>query len=134
MRFSLPVRVYWEDTDAGGVVYHAQYVAFLERARTEWLRAQGFDQGALKETEHLIFVVHSMSLDFKAPAKLDDLLEATARLVSCKKVSFEFEQTVERDGQTLVNARVKAAVLDSRTMKPRGMPAGIYEQLHGAMS
>ena len=134
MRFSLPIRVYWEDTDAGGVVYHAQYVAFLERARTEWLRARGFDQGVLKETEHLIFVVHSMSLDFKAPAKLDDLLEATAKLVSCKKVSFEFEQTVERDGQTLVNARVKAAVLDSRTMKPRGMPAEIYEQLHGAMS
>ena len=134
MRFSLPVRVYWEDTDAGGVVYHAQYVAFLERARTEWLRAMGFDQGALKEVEHLIFVVHSMQMEFRKPAKLDDVLEATATLVSCRKVSFEFEQTIERDGQTLVTARVKAAVLDSRTMKPRGMPAEIYRKLHGAMS
>lgn len=134
MRFSLPVRVYWEDTDAGGVVYHARYVAFLERARTEWLRARGFDQGALRDAEHLLFVVRAMTMDFLAPAKLDDVLEATATLVNCRKASFEFEQTIERDGLTLVTARVKAAVIDARTMKPRGMSPEIYQQLNGAMN
>ena len=134
MRFSLPVRVYWEDTDAGGVVYHARYVAFLERARTEWLRARGFDQGELRDVQHVLFVVRAMTLDYLAPAKLDDELDATATLVNCRKASFEFEQTIERAGLTLVSARVKVAVIDSRTMKPRGMPAEIYQQLNGAMN
>ena len=76
--FSLPTRVYWEDTDAGGVVYHAQYLAFLERARTEWLRAQGLGQEALRAEHDLVFVVRDMQIDFRKPAKLDDLLDVRA--------------------------------------------------------
>ena len=78
--FSFPVRVYWEDTDAGGVVYHAQYVAFLERARTEWLRALGKSQERLRREHDLVFAVRAMRMDFRAPARLDDRLEATAAL------------------------------------------------------
>src|SRR5690349_18850386 len=74
--FAWPVRVYWEDTDAGGVVYHARYLHFLERARTEWLRASGFGQNDLKAGEGVVFVVHAMDIRFNAPARLDDLLTA----------------------------------------------------------
>jgi acyl-CoA thioester hydrolase len=83
--FSWPTRVYWEDTDAGGVVYHAQYVAFLERARTEWLRARGHSQEWLRGDHDLVFAVRAMTLDFLKPARLDDLLqvELVLRSASC---------------------------------------------------
>ncbi len=77
--FSWPVRVYWEDTDAGGVVYHARYLHFLERARSEWLRASGIGQQQLRDEAGIVFVVHRMEIDFKAPARLDDLLTATVQ-------------------------------------------------------
>jgi acyl-CoA thioester hydrolase len=74
--FSIPVRIYWEDTDAGGVVYHARYLHFFERARSEWLRASGYGQQALREREGIVFVVHRMELAFNAPARRDDQLTA----------------------------------------------------------
>lgn len=136
MQFSVPVRVYWEDTDAGGVVYHAQYVAFMERARTEWLRALGFSQQALQADHRLMFVVHSMSVDFKSPARLDEELLVTAELVELGRARFAFDQSVVRknDGAVLVSARVNAAVVSADTFKPRGMPAEIRDQLAGAMT
>ena len=134
MRNELGIRVYYEDTDAGGVVYHAQYVKFMERARTEWLRELGFDQRVLRETDNLLFVVRSMELDFQAPARLDDELIATAELIHCGKASFTFAQTVERNGMELVKARVKVAAISATEMKPRGMPRELLDQLNGAMS
>ena len=80
-RFSWPTRIYWEDTDAGGVVYHARYVAFMERARTEWMRAMGYGQEAMRSGDGQVFVVRAMTLDFLKPARLDDALLATVELL-----------------------------------------------------
>ncbi|MCF7750890.1 tol-pal system-associated acyl-CoA thioesterase [Bacillus subtilis subsp. subtilis] len=120
-RFSWPTRIYWEDTDAGGVVYHARYVAFMERARTEWMRALGFGQERTRTEHGLVFAVRAMTLDFLKPARLDDALDVTATLVQCKRASMVFDQSVCRGDQTLLTAQVRIAALDASTFKPRGM-------------
>lgn len=120
-RFSWPTRIYWEDTDAGGVVYHARYVAFMERARTEWMRALGFGQERTRTDHGLVFAVRAMSMDFLKPARLDDALEVTATLVQCKRASMVFDQRVCRGDETLLTAQVRIAALDASTFKPRGM-------------
>src|SRR6187551_1705162 len=86
--FIFPIRVYWEDTDAGGVVYHAQYLCFLERARTEWLRARGIEQHGMRESEDLVFAVHSARIEFLAPARLDEVLESRLVLTEVRGASF----------------------------------------------
>jgi len=120
-RFSWPTRIYWEDTDAGGVVYHARYVAFMERARTEWMRALGFGQESTRTDHGLVFAVRAMTMDFLKPARLDDALEVTATLVQCKRASMVFDQRVCRGDETLLTAQVRIAALDASTFKPRGM-------------
>lgn len=120
-RFSWPTRIYWEDTDAGGVVYHARYVAFMERARTEWMRALGFGQERTRTDHGLVFAVRAMTLEYLKPARLDDALEVTATLVQCKRASMVFDQRVCRGDQTLLTAQVRIAALDASTFKPRGM-------------
>ena len=127
--FSHPVRVYWEDTDAGGVVYHAQYLAFLERARSEWLRALGHVQERLRREHDLVFAVRAMQLDFRAPARLDDLLEATASLRECRKASLVFGQEVRRDGTLLLSATVRIAVLAASSFRPQPLPEPLFDQL-----
>ena len=127
--FSLPTRVYWEDTDAGGVVYHAQYLAFLERARTEWLRAQGLGQEALRAEHDLVFVVRDMQIDFRKPAKLDDLLDVRAELRECRKASFVFAQSILRDGAVLVTATVRAAAVRASAFTPVAIPDALHRQL-----
>ena len=94
--FSWPTRVYWEDTDAGGVVYHAQYLAFLERARSEWLRARGVAQDRLRAEHDLVFAVRAMWIDFRAPARLDDLLAVSVAVRDCRKASLVFAQAMSR--------------------------------------
>ncbi|MCR6625157.1 MAG: tol-pal system-associated acyl-CoA thioesterase [Pseudoxanthomonas sp.] len=126
--FIFPTRVYWEDTDAGGVVYHAQYVAFLERTRTEWLRARGHAQERLRQTHDLVFAVRSMRLDFLRPARLDDLLQVSACIHQCKRASVVFAQSIERDGEVLLTAEVKVAALRASTFKPIGLPDALYEE------
>ena len=126
--FIFPTRVYWEDTDAGGVVYHAQYVAFLERTRTEWLRARGYAQERLRQTHDLVFAVRSMRLDFLRPARLDDLLQVSARIQQCKRVSVVFAQSIERDGEVLLTAEVKVAALSASGFRPVGLPETLYEE------
>ena len=121
--FVLPVRVYWEDTDAGGIVYHATYLAFMERARSEWLRAAGIDQRSLKDTERLQFAVVDMQIEWRRPARYDDLLSVTADLAGRGQASFSFAQTVRRGDELLVEARVRCAALDADTLKPRRLPA-----------
>jgi len=120
-RFSWPTRIYWEDTDAGGVVYHARYVAFMERARTEWMRALGFGQERTRTDHGLVFAVRAMTMDFLKPARLDDALAVTATLVQCKRASMVFDQRVCRGVETLLTAQVRIAALDASTFKPRGM-------------
>ena len=114
LRFSWPTRIYWEDTDAGGVVYHARYVAFMERARTEWMRALGFGQERMRSEHGMVFAVRSMEMDFLKPARLDDALQVTATLVQCRRASMVFAQQVLRDGQLLLDAKVRIAALDAR--------------------
>ena len=120
--FSFPIRVYWEDTDAGGVVYHASYVRFLERARTEWLRAQGVGQQALRESQDLVLVIRGMNLDFHKPAKLDDELRVSVVMTERRKASLLIEQEIFRGDQALVRATVRVACLVASSFKPRPLP------------
>jgi acyl-CoA thioester hydrolase len=128
-RVSIPVRVYWEDTDAGGVVYHASYVRFMERARTEWLRAIGIDQAALRARERIQFTVVDMQIAWKRAAVFDDALEVTAELTEMRGVSFLFKQQVLRGEQVLAEATVRAAAIDAESLKPRRLTPALLQQL-----
>lgn len=124
--FTWPTRVYWEDTDAGGVVYHAAYLCFLERARTEWLRSLGLEQQRLREIHDLVFAVRGMRLEFRLPARLDELLEVQVRLLELRGASLRFAQSIERGGHTLVSAEVRAACLSASAFRPRAIPADLF--------
>lgn len=127
--FEWPVRVYYEDTDAQGVVYYANYFRFLERARTEWLRSLGVDMVSLMEQDRRIFVVAEVQSRFLAPARLSDELVVTARLKNLTRVSFDIEQNIYRDtldGNLLLEASVKAAYLDADTMRPKRIPPTLF--------
>jgi acyl-CoA thioester hydrolase len=125
--FRWPVRVYWEDTDAGGVVYHASYLRFLERARTEWLRASGMEQSAFKESTGLAFLVREMRLDFLRAARLDDELSITVAVKERRAASILFAQTIEgADGRELIRALVRVACVDVARMRPVPIPTGVF--------
>ncbi|TAM61996.1 MAG: tol-pal system-associated acyl-CoA thioesterase [Rhodanobacter sp.] len=125
--FSWPVRVYWEDTDAGGVVYHASYLRFMERARSEWLRAIGIDQSRLKQSAGLAFMVRDMQIDFLRPALLDDELTVTVEVKERRAASILFAQTIVRaDGGNLVRAAVRVACVDVRRMQPASIPGDLF--------
>jgi acyl-CoA thioester hydrolase len=128
--FDWPIRVYWEDTDAGGVVYHASYLRFLERARSEWLRSLGVDQLALKESTGLGFVVHRMEIDFLRPALLDDELIVSVAVKERRSASILFAQSITRaDGTALIQAQVRAACVDLKRMRPAPIPADIAARI-----
>ena len=127
--FSHSVRIYWEDTDAGGVVYHAQYVAFLERARSEWMRAQGYGQDLLRREYGLLFAVRAMQLDFLKPARLDDALEVTARVRECRRASLVFGQQIRRGPDLLLTAQVRVAAL-GMDFRPAPIPQPLYDELN----
>ena len=122
----LPVRVYYEDTDAGGVVYYANYLRFLERARTEWLRALGFDQGRLMVEAGLAFAVRSLAVDYLKPARLDDQLDVLTTIESLGRAQMVFAQRIERNGEVLVTATVRVACLDIRRGKASAMPRELF--------
>ncbi|BFI95138.1 MAG: tol-pal system-associated acyl-CoA thioesterase [Rhodanobacter sp.] len=127
--FRWPVRVYWEDTDAGGVVYHASYLRFLERARSEWLRTLGVNQMAYKERTGLAFLVREMQLDFLRAALLDDELSVSVAVKERRAASILFSQTIDRaDGTCLVRASVRVACVDTRRMRPVPMPADLFPE------
>jgi acyl-CoA thioester hydrolase len=128
--FSWPTRVYWEDTDAGGVVYHAQYLAFLERARTEWMRAKGHGQDVLRQEHDLVFAVRAMRIDFRLPARLDDALQVTVALRECRRASLVIAQTIVRGTELLIDAEVRVAALSAAQFKPRPIPQPLYDALH----
>jgi acyl-CoA thioester hydrolase len=125
----LPVRVYWEDTDAGGIVYHASYVRFMERARSEWLRECGIDQWRLRSEEQLQFTVVDMQIAWKRAAQHDDLLNVSAELLAMRGASFTFLQEIRRGDELLVEATVRAAAIDARTLKPRRLSPALLQQL-----
>ena len=127
--FQWPVRIYWEDTDAGGVVYHAQYLAFMERARSEWMRRIGYGQELLRHEYGLAFVVRAMRIDFRAPAKLDDLLSVSVDLAQCRRASLIIAQRVECDGQLLLDAEVRIAAVSAIDFRPTAIPDALLAQL-----
>lgn len=127
--FNWPVRVYYEDTDAGGIVYYANYLKFCERARTEWLRALGVEQDSWLDTG-TAFVVRHVDLDLKAPARFNDLLQVKTVVTEQKKATVSFEQKIYNQHQQLLCcARVKAACVDIHRMKPVAIPAPIAEEI-----
>jgi acyl-CoA thioester hydrolase len=123
-RFSWPIRIYWEDTDAGGVVYHTSYLRFLERARTECLRARGVEQQRLRAEHGVMFVVCEINTRFLMPARLDDELVASVDTFTRRSASMAFTQCIlrPRDGATLVTASVRAACIDAATYRPCRIP------------
>lgn len=127
--FHFPIRVYYEDTDAGGVVYHARYLHFFERARTEYLRALSFSQQTILNTDKIAFVVRNMVIDFRLPAKLDDLLVVDTSIKMLKGATIIFEQTLKKEEIILCQATVKVASVDLGKMKPVAMPENIKTAL-----
>jgi acyl-CoA thioester hydrolase len=130
--YSFPVRVYFENTDAGGVVYHSEYLKFMERARTEWLRHLGYDHQALAREHKVIFVVSSIAVEFMKPARLDDNVAVSVRLESVGRVRCVFEQEVRREDEVLVKARVTVASLLADSFKPAEIPAGLKRKMEAA--
>ena len=126
------VRVYWEDTDAGGVVYYANYLKFLERCRTEWLRSLGVDQPRLKAGRALQFVVVNMTVDFLRPAVLDDEVLVTAELVKLTGATIQFKQAIWRQDVQLIDATARVACLDSATLRPRPIPRDLFTEWRDA--
>ena len=130
--FSWPARVYWEDTDGGAIVYYANYLRFLERARTEWLRAQGHSQLALAREPGILFTVVSIHVDYRAPARLDDELEITCAPSAEGAATLRFAQCIYRTGvarraELLVEAQVRVACVDAATLRPRRLPQFLRE-------
>lgn len=127
--FRLTQRVYWEDTDAGGVVYYANYLRFLERARTDWLRSLGLHQEQLRHEAGWMFVVAHVDARYLKPARLDDLLEITAELHQLDRASVLFSQQVRRGSELLLDAKVRAACVDAQSFRPRRLPEQLIERL-----
>ena len=130
--FAKSFNVYWEDTDAGGVVYYANYLKFLERGRTDWLRAMGVDQQQLRAERKLQFVVVSINVDFLRPAVLHDEIVVTAELKRLAGATIHFQQTIMRGAEQLIDAAVRVACLDSGTLKPRAIPKDLFTEWRNA--
>ena len=129
--FAWPIRVYYEDTDAQGVVYYANYFRYMERARTEWLRALGIDQLALMKEERRIFVVTESNAKFLVPARFNDEIVVTASLAGLTRATFDIEQNIYRDsldGELLLQGSIRAAYLNADTLRPTRVPASIFEE------
>ncbi len=126
---SIVVRVYYQDTDAGGVVFHAQYLAFFERARTEMLNSLGFDLAQLADEGRILFLVHEVALRYHRPARLNDLLRVSAQVAQLGHASVRYGQRVEREGELLVEGEVTLALVDREHMRPVRMPAGLRKLL-----
>ena len=132
--FGFPLRVYWEDTDAGGIVFYANYLKFMERGRTEWLRALGFNQQVLREQVGGMFVVSETAVKYHQPARLDDALWVTARVQEAGRVSLTIAQQVllrreEQADALLAEGTIRIGWVDSQTLKPGRIPAPVLEAL-----
>ncbi|MCP4126222.1 MAG: tol-pal system-associated acyl-CoA thioesterase [Gammaproteobacteria bacterium] len=133
--FIWPIRVYYEDTDSGGVVYYANYLKFMERARTEWLRHLGFEQDLLAEQEGIIFAVRRAEVEFVAPARFNDALEVRVGIVERKRASMTFRHEIinSSSGTTLCSGRVQIASIDTIKLRPRPIPESVLKELPDAV-
>jgi len=129
--FSWPARVYYRDTDAGGMMFHANYLALMECARTELLASLGFDLGELARRDHVLFVVHSAQIAYHRPALLNDLLTVTADVAHVGRARLEFEQVVKRGEETLASAKLVLACVSARNHRPVAVPETIRSRLEG---
>jgi acyl-CoA thioester hydrolase len=132
--FSWPARVYWEDTDGGGIVYYANYLRFLERARTEWLRSLGYSQQALAREPGIVFAVASLTVQYRRPARLDDELAITCQPYADRAATIRFEQAIFRgrdlgEEPPILTAEVRVACVDAQTLKPRKLPESLINVL-----
>ncbi len=130
--FYWPVRIYYEDTDAAGIVYHANYLKFMERARTEWLRRIGYEQDALAEQVGILFVVRKIAIDYIRPAKFNDEVTVVSSIARLGRASLEFIQNIAAEDEVLSNGRVKVGCLDRRTLRPMAIPTDIYTEIANA--
>ena len=130
--FDFPQRVYFEDTDAGGVVYHAQYVKFLERARTEWLRYLGFTNSELERKYKMLFIVSEIAVEFVKPARLDDAINISVGIESLGRVRVTFHQEIRRGEDILVKARVSVATVAAESFKPIEIPADVRKKMEAS--
>jgi acyl-CoA thioester hydrolase len=128
-QFMWPVRVYYEDTDAGGVVYYANYLKFYERSRTEMLRAMGYEQDVLIAENRVVFVVRSVKVDYMIPARFNELLQVSSEVSMVKPASLVFEQFIYRDNAILSKATVRIACLDAEKMRPKIIPQDLLVEL-----
>lgn len=133
--FLWPVRVYYEDTDSGGVVYYANYLKFMERARTEWLRSLGFEQDRLLENDRIIFAVRRVAVDFRHPARFNDALQVSARIKARGKASLTFQQEITKqpDGKLLCDGEVQIACIDAVRFRPCPIPASLITGIADAV-
>ena len=129
--FSWPLRVYYQHTDAGGVVFHANYFSFMECSRTELLQSQGFDLGELARRDRVLFVVHSAQIAYHKPALLNDLLTVTAEVKHVGRVRLEFDQAVVRGEEVLASARLSLACVSAKSYRPVAVPEAIRKKLEG---
>jgi acyl-CoA thioester hydrolase len=127
--FAIPLRVYYEDTDAAGVVYYANYLKFMERARTEWLRMLGFEQDELSRHDGVVFAVRSANAEFMKPARFNDLLEATVALHRRGRASLTFAQEVQRGAEVLCRAQIKIACIETQSFAPCPIPGRILARV-----
>ena len=130
--YSFPLRVYYENTDAGGVVYHAEYLKFLERARTEWLRHLGFDHPALARSHRVSLVVTALAIDFVKPARLDDAIAVGVHLESLGKARCVFAQEIRREDEVLARAKVTVACVTCEGMRPAEIPEPLRRKMEAA--
>ena len=127
--FIWPVRVYYEDTDSGGVVYYANYLKFMERARTEWLRSLGFEQDQLLKRDNILFAVRSINLDYLKPARFNDRLLVSAKISARGHASLTFAQAVRREAENLCTGQVRIACLAADTLRPHALPPHMLTEL-----
>jgi acyl-CoA thioester hydrolase len=127
--FRWPIRVYYEDTDAAGVVYHSNYLKYMERARTEWLRTLGFSQDELRRKKEIIIVISELNMKFVTPAKLDDMLEVRSTLQKVTGASFTVDQEIVNAQIKICAARAKGVCLNALTFKPQRLPAELKSEL-----
>ncbi|SAK56952.1 4-hydroxybenzoyl-CoA thioesterase [Caballeronia glebae] len=127
--FEWPIRVYYEDTDAGGIVFYANYLKFFERARTEWLRACGIDQQRLADANDILFVVRRTAVEYSSPARLDDVIRVVSRIERLGRASVDFHQEAWRDGVLLASGDIRVASVDRASIRPAAIPDAVLDGL-----
>lgn len=132
--FSWPIRIYYEDTDAAGIVYHANYLKFMERARTEWLRQMGYEQNELARSVGIVFVVRKIEIDYIKPARFNDEITVISKVLRLGRATLEFAQNVVAANTQLSRGWVKVGCIDATTLRPLAMPPDIYREIGNATS